>query len=65
MCNYCERIFENYRELEAKASAYESSILHGIIRDGNKYNLGIPSEDVYYAPIAYDIKYCPYCGRKL
>lgn len=65
MCNYCEKIFESYEELESVALKYNSQTLHGIVRDGDKYNLGIPSDDVYYAPIAKDIKFCPYCGRKL
>ena len=65
MCDYCKKIYKDYEELETIALKYGTTIRHGIIKDNDKYNLGIPSDDVHYSPIAYDIKYCPYCGRNL
>lgn len=70
MCEYCEKIFENYDTLEGMVQCpqdYDLSeeIRHGIVRDGDKFNLSIPSDDCFYAPQAEDIKFCPYCGQKL
>lgn len=71
MCDYCKKIYSSVKEIQD--AQYESigndevcNISDGIVYDGKhkRYDLVLPEVDGTYRAIA-DIKYCPYCARRL
>lgn len=62
MCDYCKEI-KDYGEVDNPEYVYDEII--GIAKSKDKYNLYLESFDGRNVSVVEDIKYCPYCGRKL
>ena len=63
MCNLCKNIV-NEKDIE-KVDYWERN--GAIIYDpeSDTYGIYIQHDDDYYSGRAFDIKYCPMCGRRL
>ena len=63
MCNKCNNI-PNEEDINM-LDYYEryGAIIHD--PKSNTYGIWIQQDDDYYSGWAFDIEYCPYCGRKL
>ena len=71
MCDYCSKIYKNIEEiLKAQYESIDNDevciVSDGIVYDDKhkRYDLVMPEVDGTHRAIA-DIKYCPYCARRL
>ena len=69
MCSYCDKIYQSVEEiLEAEYESIGNDevciVSDGIVYNGKRYDLVLPEVDGTHRAIA-DIKYCPYCARRL
>lgn len=67
MCNYCEKIYGNMNELNEVAFDTETEfyISDGLVKNNSQIDLVILDHDKHYNKTLENIKFCPYCGRKL
>ena len=64
MCKWCDK--DEIKQLEQYED--KDDRVNCIVYDkfDNSYHLWVECEDWFYSGIQfYDIKFCPYCGRKL
>lgn len=67
MCNYCEKIYSNMAELNEVAfdTEQEFYIDSGFVHNNKLVDLVLLDHDEHHNKTLEDIKFCPYCGRRL
>ena len=66
MCDFCVKIYGNmaeYRKLHNDRWRMDTAIIK---EDDGTFSIFIPAfDDPWYDQDLWDVRYCPYCGRKL
>lgn len=64
MCEWCDK--DEIKQLEQYEDEDDRVNCIVYYKSDNSYHLWAECEDWYYSGIQFhDIKFCPYCGRKL
>lgn len=66
MCDFCQKIYSNMNEYKTNYKSHWDEEVAIVKTENYRYGIYVPCDDYYYSGIAlYDIKNCPYCGKKL